>query len=609
MGFTRSLLPMSMIKLNNLSVLRPRSVFIALLFIVSIIFAFIIPPFQKPDEQIHFWKIMALAQGKLTCIHTSDIPVYQLSNSIKAFPEEMHRADIIMRSAAKFPLSVYKSPYPFRNDTTRTNISDACALPTLGYIPFVLSAWISFPFDNLLVTFFGIRAMAALLFLIAVSISFRVVHPRFRFLVYLFAATPMVIHQATAVSYDAPLLYGVLISFAWFTSLMERRVSVGAFFGFTACILITTLTKPGYIFLYILPIVVLGRLISFRNSAARIVASVLGIAAAITAVYGLDLFIKHNLFRTQMQVYVMDKLYFFRQVAATLGENSDAYLRGMVGVLGWLDTVLPPFLYVVYWVVLGVLFVKTVRFHYKPSRAITGVLLIGMCIVNIVVLFFRFAISGGTPAAYAVIYGMQGRYLLPFLPFILYGASLIVSALAGSKLKYVVLVCCGIIAVISLGGIFYERYFDYAMTYKNPRYFEIQLFEKPTIDIKTLQSYTIDKTMTYEITPLYPNYKVGGFQFIMGNELDVTTPYQYRIVDKNCTRVVREGFLDRLKTPALSFLKGPTDIVYTQTFPITKMEGTTYCVTLSPVMHNNRTYLEILGNEKSPLIELLYIQQ
>lgn len=590
--------------------LSPRTIFFILLAAVSFLFAFFIPPFQKPDEQVHFWKTMALAEGKLHCTKTADIPTYQLPESITAFPEHMHRGDIVMRPDAKFPLSLYKSRYPFRSDKTLADVADACALPTLGYMPFVAAAWISFPFDNLLVTFFAIRMTAAVFFLLATYLSIRLVSPRFRYLVYLFAATPMVIHQATAVSYDAPLLWGIIISFAWFTSLMDmKRVSARALLGFTACILITTLTKPGHIFLYALPFFVLGRMIPLRNKWARIGTAVFGVVAAGLTAYGIQTFIRNNLFRTQMQVYAIDKLYFFRQVSATIGENSGLYLQGIVGLFGWLDVMVPAFLYVAYWVLLGIVFVRTVQLQKKPLRAWVGVLLILICIVNIIVIFFRFAISGGTPAAYALIYGMQGRYLLPFLPFILYGASVIVASILGSKLKYAVLVCGGIIAVISLGAIFYERYFDYAATYKNPRYFEIQLFEKPTIDVKTLQPYIVDKSTTYEVKPLYPEYKVGGFQFIMGNELDVTTPYQFRIADQNCTHVVREGFLDKLKTPALSFLKGPTDIVYTQTFPITRMEGATYCVTLSPVMRNGRAYLQILGREKSPLIEFLYIQQ
>lgn len=591
--------------------ITPRVLFFAFLSVLSIVFAVLIPPFQKPDEQVHFLKIMAMAEGKLNCTHTADIPSYQLSNSLTAFSDQMHRADIVMRSDAKFPLSLYKSPYPFRNDTSRTDSADACALPPLGYTPFVLAAWISLPFDNLLVTFFAIRIMAAILFLLSVYISLRVVSARFRYLVYLFTATPMVLHQATAVSYDAPLLYGVVVSFAWFTSLMDaKRVSPKALIGFTVCVLITSLVKPGHFFLYALPVVILAHLVSLKSIGNRIAVCVLGIGAILAGMNGVYVFINSNLFRPQMQVYAIDRLYFFRQLYATIGENSDAYLRGIAGMFGWLDTSLPSLLFASYWILLGIVFIKTVRFEKKPSSVLPGMFIAAICMVNIIAIFFRFAITAETPPAYAVISGMQGRYLLPFLPFMLYSFSLIASWIGREKIKHVALAVGGVIVMISLSGLFYQRYFDYRTTYKNPRYFETQLFEKPTIATQALLPYTLDGTVTYTVEPLYAGHKVGGFQFIMGNELDVTTPYRYRVSDRDCTRVVKEGFLDRLKTHSLSFLKGPTDIVYTQTFSIAEMEGSSYCVTLWPIMQNNsRTYLQLLGDGTSPLIEFLYIQK
>lgn len=551
---------------------------------------------------------MALAGGQWKC-NTS--VGFSIPASVKQFPAAMNQKEIVMRANTKFPLSVYKMRYPFRQDKTRVHGFEFCSLQSVAYVPFVLAAWISYPFDNLLVTFFAIRLVAALLFLVSVYISLKIVSVRFRYFVYLFAATPMVIHQATAVSYDAPLLYGVMVSFAWFTSLMEMKsIPVKALLGFIACILITSLVKQGHFFVYALPLFVLVRMVSFKSTRSRIVAWVCGIATVIVGVYGVQTFIKNNLFRTQIQVYAIDPLYFFRQLYATIGENGDFYLRGMAGIFGWLDTALPAFLFVAYWIVLGILFLKTIRFERKPSRLLTGLFLSVICVVNIVAIFFHFAYSAETPAAYAVIFGMQGRYILPFLPFILYGASLMVSSVGNVKIKYFMLVAGGVLAAGSLVGIFYQRYFNYGTTYKNPRYFEIRLFEKPTIDVKKLLPFTIDRSMTYEVKPLYPNYKTGGFQFVVGNELDVTTPYEFRVSDRNCTRVVRQGFLDKLKNHSLSFLKGPTDIVYTQAFPITEMEGATYCVTLWPVIEDSsRTYLQLLGNEQSPLIEFLYIQQ
>src|SRR3989344_7986882 len=89
-------------------------VFMFLALLLSV-FTFLVPPFQKPDEPVHFYRIITLFQGQLTCDYSSDRPHFRLPQSVYDFPKIMGVESISM-STIKFPVTSYKKAYPWTGD-------------------------------------------------------------------------------------------------------------------------------------------------------------------------------------------------------------------------------------------------------------------------------------------------------------------------------------------------------------------------------------------------------------------------------------------------------------------------------------------------------------
>ncbi len=88
----------------------------------------------------------------------------------------------------------------------------------------------------------------------------------------------------------------------------------------------------------------------------------------------------------------------------------------MIGVLGWLDTWLPAYIYPGFAVILGLaLWMDGPRYHW-PIRLWTGLMFLGTGLAVFLSLYVVW-----TPVGDPVVLGVQGRYFIPLLPLV--GAS------------------------------------------------------------------------------------------------------------------------------------------------------------------------------------------
>lgn len=576
---------------------QPENIFRVFLVCLSSLFAFAVPPFQKPDEPSHFLKAMSLASGQLHCIKGSGKSYFILPDTVVNFPQTMHTGDIVMRYDAKFPVSLFKVSYPFRSDQSKNTGFSYCLLPTIGYIPYAVSVWISNPFDNLLVTFYSMRAAALVVFLFCFFLSAALIPSSYRLLLYLFAATPMVVHQATSVSYDAAFTSLLMVVVSLFVRYLKQK-HVTLLHLFIISFLVTGLMrmKEGYYVFFLLPLFLLKK--KKWTKMKPLFISVLLLLVL------LPLLLKFSVLKTLGSRFV-DPAQFIRALTATAAVNLGDYLLGLVGHFGWLDYAVSPLLYVFYFILFGVVFVQLIR---RKDRLLTvfesSIFLVGI-FVNILFIFYHFY-RAATPPVYYLIFGMQGRYLLPFVPFLIISLISLVNGIGWSRVIKIGAICGSVILLWSFCMSMYTRYFDYSRVFGNPRYFETRI-EKGEIPLTTTETILINKEMSF-VYPVPIGRKIGGFQMLMTNELSVTTPYRYELKDKTCTKILRDGYLDALKDSKLSFLKGEKDIVYTQYTKIISLTEDAICLTLRPIIQRtDTTYLSLYEEDHKPTLEFLYI--
>jgi len=582
-------------------------------FIIAVfLFAFLVPPFQKPDEQTHFYRAMALADGQLFC--SSDdtrAQSFLLPASVYQFPKTMQQEHVIMRYDTKFPIGLLKAQYPYRGDKNLTDAFAYCSLPFISYIPFGISALVSIPLNNLFITFYSMRLIAALMFIICVFVGFRVIPKQYRVMYLFLAVNPMVLHQGTSISYDAILLDLMYLLFPlWLRVMEEKKISWRTLGMLITLIVLSCIVKPGYWFFAGILIPCIRKIHLKKHIFSVIVMiGVVGIIA-VTAASGLGTssFFGNTLDINHPQIYLFlrDPWYFVTVVWTTIRETHEELLQGMVGFFGWLDYRLPLYVSMLYAFFGGMVAYDYVRNRTKSLEGRVIALIGAICLGTILLIFFYFYRSA-TPFGYRVVIGVQGRYFLPILPFFSLFLLEMFVFFKNKKLLLVIGTLCGFISILIIGSLIYFRYYDYSKNFSNPHELVLAIRNKK-IDPSQLTSFTIDAKKSYLYKALYPGYKIGGVQIIVENELEVSVPYRFVIKDSACQKTLYEGYMNELRDKRLSFLKGEQDIVTEQYFPITVVPEENLCVVFIPLMvQENGAYLKLLGDEEKPMVRFLYI--
>ena len=226
-----------------------------------IIMTFLVPPFQKPDEPLHFKRAFALAMGQVTCRHNQNHErgFYTFPKSVSTFPDAMMVNTIIMKPEGKFPLALYRGTYPVNSSET-VDLLYNCTLPFTGYIPHALGILLSMPLNNVLISFYAARIFGALFFLTTLYFCFRFISKRYRFVLLFCSVLPMVLQQVTAVSYDCVAIALGFILFALFTGYVEQKtVRIRDVLIFYGVLLLFLFTKPGFYLFSLLLIYLLQR--------------------------------------------------------------------------------------------------------------------------------------------------------------------------------------------------------------------------------------------------------------------------------------------------------------------------------------------------------------
>jgi uncharacterized membrane protein len=239
-------------------------------------------------------------------------------------------------------------------------------------------------------------------------------------------ALPMAIHQAASASPDAFTHGSALLALA----LLLRITLRGDYrrrelLAVVALAVATALTKPIYLFLFLVPArALLGpRSRAHAARAAGLVLLSLGAAAAALAARRIApeaLSWPHGQANALQQLSVLsaDPAAFLHAVWRTVRADGLFYAESIVGYLGWVDTQLPAALVAIAWA--GLLLVAWTDGPYPalPDLRLKG-LLVGVALAVLGALF-AIGFVAWTPSGADVVHGIQGRYMIPVVPLFLF---------------------------------------------------------------------------------------------------------------------------------------------------------------------------------------------
>ena len=226
--------------------------FFGLIIVALLVFTFVMPPLQKPDENIHYQRAMTVANGYLSCPSAEVNIDSRYANFLKILGVMPFNYD------EKFYLSDFATVADADDGATAIECADG--LQVLSYLPSALVLKLSSFIAGSkapVIGFYAARVLNAILFLISLIIAFYWLPKKWKPTFYLMATVPMVLHQVSAISYDAALISLSIMLFAKTLFLFEKfaadkKVTQKDFIIYLILLILIQWVKPGYYFLFLL---------------------------------------------------------------------------------------------------------------------------------------------------------------------------------------------------------------------------------------------------------------------------------------------------------------------------------------------------------------------
>jgi uncharacterized membrane protein len=382
------------------------------------------PPFQTPDAYVHFYRAYALSEGQWCCERIGDgvggmLPrgIEDLSTSLFSFLEfaSWIKADLVQIEKA-FEVPLQAEERVFIDYWQTAGYSPVPYLPQAAGIILARLAGAG-PLTMLYAARIANWIVWTALITLAIACA-----RRYGWLLFQFALLPMTLSLGTAVSADALMLALA----ALYTGLVlgARQTPVEAeprwrtatlavvFIMFALC----KAYMPLWGLVLIAPAYRRGRRLALLLGALA-VGSALALAWAVSAralatTHAVDAAKQLAIVRT-LPVQTM------RTLASSV-IHSALELRQMIGSLAWLNLSLPQACYPLYALLLigtGLFSVGRMRLSW---RARAGLLAIA-AILHVAVYLQMYLVA--TPAGHTAVWGLQGRYFLPYLPVVLLALS------------------------------------------------------------------------------------------------------------------------------------------------------------------------------------------
>lgn len=404
---------------------RPEYVYLVTALVGVIGFAFITPPFQGPDEHAHYVRTQYIANGYFIPVNSENSGV-GLPYSIDQVAEKtFYDHDIRGDTNQKYNLHDTKAALgiPYNSDIQAKPIMVAYSpIPYLPAIPFVALANLLnlSPLVSMYLARLALGVTSVLIFFLAIRLL-----PYKKYFFVVVGLIPMMLFQQAMITADS-ISYALLALFIAYV--LYLRYSVGpelktkswVYLGIL-CLLIVVAKPLVFLFLPLIFLLVnktmaLRWIISIGATCTALLVGwmlLVGSATAGTEV-AVDTTPTEVNNAQQAQIVKENPKRFLRVLwNSYMTQYGDDEVRGVIGVFGAADTIYPMWMFTVYAVILGLFaFISNDKRIHMPKR--WQILVIGISILYFLAVNYALY-TGYTPVNFNIVYGVQGRYLLPIV--------------------------------------------------------------------------------------------------------------------------------------------------------------------------------------------------
>jgi uncharacterized membrane protein len=412
---------------------KPEIFFTFFASLVGVVFVFLVPPMQVPDEQTHFFQSYAVSNFDFipTRFEKNDTVHYgpKLPISIHNAAIEF-REDVAGNPAVKSNPDLLKKYIAEDLEPQKTEFVDGTVYPPFVYLPQAIGITIGKVFDAspLIMIWLG-RLVNLLIWILIVFISIKIL-PFGKWILAILALNPVALFLSASMSADVMTIGLSFFLFALIASTLTKKYVITK----TKIALIITvvsvlmLTKPTSILLagllFVIPVKAFSNKWKYLLFCIGTILFGLSIylfwsflsidtANAISQLQRPGLGVDSNAQLSFVLTNPIDYVKYLLQnyVFVLPGYPGDAVLKSAIGTLGWLDTPIPLWTIVMY--VMTLLFAVLyetgkgiyLNMYQKGVLVAVGVL---YCLATVSALYLFY-----TPVRGSMVSGVQGRYFIP----------------------------------------------------------------------------------------------------------------------------------------------------------------------------------------------------
>ena len=388
-----------------------------------LIFTFLVPPFQKPDERTHFEQSLIISKGYLSCTKKSNntIPIEKKYIDFIKTPY----LDLLTHGRGKLPVSIFLDDlFSNKQDNNKINfnIDHLCSFPIVSYLPqaFALTVASISKLNPIMSLYFG-RLFMGILGYFWFLYLYKRISKNYKLILLFTFVLPMTLHQISSFSYDvAHIMFG-LTFFVLIVSFPRKRESsqkLHYFKLFLILLLFLASKKIGYetffLFLFLIPFEIKPMIIS------SLIFIPFYFLSKLNGSFDLQNSLTNQIINpiSQLNFLFSNPINIIKVVTITTIHRFSFYLQSLIGIFGWLEYGLDPLSYLLY----GLFFIYLLtdsNFMKKQILLKNKIIFLFFTLIIsyifIVLLAYVFNTVPGTMTAH----GVQGRYFISFLPFII----------------------------------------------------------------------------------------------------------------------------------------------------------------------------------------------
>lgn len=451
----------------SLAAIAPERIYLAIALIGVVGFALLTPPFQGPDEEVHFTRLLYITEGYLIPVDVSKDSNVGLPSSVETVIIKTFFVDDLRGNTSnKYELfrtsGSLNEPYDSGKEY-HPIMAPYSPIPYLAAVPATMVSNLAnlSPLVGMYIARLSLGVFAVLIMYVAIRII-----PSRKYLLAAIGLLPMLLFQHAMVSADG-VSYAILaLFFAYILFLYKKSTLTKKDYVFLGVLVVILALSKTLLYLFLPLIFILWNKAGARRWIIGSLVAAVTLILAWSAVTGGLITNPPGVDSTsQLQELKERPLRWVRVVWNTYMTGlGDGQTRGVIGVFGSADTTYPLWIVMACFafVVIAILFsfdegkrrIKIPRY----SKWVAIIICAGYFMAVNLAMYLNYS-----PVGFNIVYGVQGRYFLPIvlaLVFVLIGSGIVVASKTQLKLKLTFILGFGACVLLAL-LIVAQRYYWY----------------------------------------------------------------------------------------------------------------------------------------------------